>query len=93
MSDPTIIRKVSKKLDEKFLNSKYKRFIDYAKSKRKILKEIKSSLEYVLVDYLHEVDVTIIDLIDLNQIVIYINLIDKELNKKVTLYYEMKGTY
>lgn len=93
MTDSTIIRKVSKKLDEKLLNGKYKRFIDYTKSKRMIMKEIRSSLEYVLVDYLEEVNVSIIDLIDLNQIVIYINLIDQNSYKKLTLYYEMKGTY
>lgn len=44
MTDSIIIRKVSKELDEKFLNSKYRRFIYYDKSKKKILKEVRTSL-------------------------------------------------
>lgn len=30
-------------------------------------------------------------MIDINKIVIYINLIDQELNKKINLYYEFRG--
>lgn len=91
MTDSTIIKKVSRKFDEKILNSKYKRFLNYSKSKRKILKEIRTSLGYVLVDYLEKINVKIIDIININKIVIYIELTDKELNNKINLYYEFRG--
>lgn len=91
MTDRKVIQLVSKKLDEKFLNSKYQRFSNYARSKRKILKEIRISLEYVLVCYLEAIEVKVIDVMDINRIAIYLNFTDKTLNKKVTIYYECKG--
>lgn len=86
-----VLEKVKIELDKKFLNRKKPRFINYNNIKRKVIKELKKKLNYIVVKVFEEVEIIVLDLINNDKTVIYINFIDHVFDNELKIYYEFFG--